>query len=141
VEAIVARLVSQQERTLYPAQWGKAATVARMLECSRSSVFRMAADGRLPRPKKLGERIALWDLQEISALLSAAPVSVPAPRTSAPGVAHARRAEAPNVASVKAKSAAAPGARLVRAPEAAPEFADPRDGAAIASPNPPKGAA
>jgi hypothetical protein len=100
----------------------------------------MVADGRLPRPKKLGERLALWNLQEISALLSAEPRSLPAPRTSAPRVARARRAEAPDGAALKAKSAT-PGARLVRAPEAAPKLADPWDEAATASPNPPTDAA
>jgi predicted DNA-binding transcriptional regulator AlpA len=77
----VPRLVAQPEPPLplYLVQWGKAATVARMLDCSRSCVFRMVADGRLPRPKKLGERVSLWNLQEISACLAAEPLSLPRP--------------------------------------------------------------
>jgi predicted DNA-binding transcriptional regulator AlpA len=84
VEAIVPQLVSQPELTLYPVQWGKAATVARMLNCSRSCVFRMVADGRLPRPKKLGARLSLWNLQEISERVAAEPLSLPRPAPARP---------------------------------------------------------
>jgi predicted DNA-binding transcriptional regulator AlpA len=76
--------VSQPESPRYPVQWGKAATVARMLDCSRSCVFRMVADGRLPRPTKLGERLSLWNLREIAERLTAEPLSLPLPAPAGP---------------------------------------------------------
>src|SRR5262245_35715141 len=124
VEVIVPRLVPQAESPRYPVQWGKAATVARMLDCSRSAVFRMVADGRLPHPKKLGDRVSLWNLQEISERLAAEPPPLPPPALARPAQ---RTPAAPkrNGAPMKAKSAATPAARPVRAPEAAPTSADP----------------
>jgi len=71
----VPRLVTQPETPLYAVQWVKAKTLARMLSCSKASIWRMVADGRLPKPRKLGARVSLWNPAEISERLAAEPAS------------------------------------------------------------------
>ena len=38
--------------------------VANLLQCSKSTVWRMRSDGRIPQPINLG-RIVLWSLDEL----------------------------------------------------------------------------
>ena len=44
--------------------------VAGLLGCSVPTVWRMAKDGRLPRPRKLSLRITGWNVGELRAALS-----------------------------------------------------------------------
>jgi predicted DNA-binding transcriptional regulator AlpA len=46
--------------------------VAALLSCSVPTVWRMAKDGRLPRPRKLSERVTAWNVGELRDVLSAA---------------------------------------------------------------------
>ncbi len=46
--------------------------VAGLWGCSIPTVWRMAKDGRLPRPRKLSERVTAWNVGQLRAALSAA---------------------------------------------------------------------
>ncbi len=46
--------------------------VAGLFGCSVPTVWRMARDGRLPRPRKLSERVTAWNVGELRAALNAA---------------------------------------------------------------------
>jgi len=46
--------------------------VAALLSCSVPTVWRMAKDGRLPKPHKLSERVTAWNVGELNDALSAA---------------------------------------------------------------------
>lgn len=43
--------------------------VAKMLTIGRSSVWRMAKEGKLPAPIKLSERVSVWKLSDIEAFV------------------------------------------------------------------------
>lgn len=43
--------------------------VAEMLTIGRSSVWRMAKEGKLPAPIKLSERVTVWKLSDIEAFV------------------------------------------------------------------------
>lgn len=45
--------------------------VAGLYGCSVPTVWRMAKDGRLPRPRKLSDRVTAWNVGELRAALSA----------------------------------------------------------------------
>lgn len=45
--------------------------VAGLYACSVPTVWRMAKDGRLPRPRKLSDRVTAWNVGELRAALSA----------------------------------------------------------------------
>ncbi len=45
-------------------------TVAGLFGCSVPTVWRMAKDGRLPRPRKLSDRVTAWNVGELRATLS-----------------------------------------------------------------------
>ena len=47
-------------------------TVAGLIGCSVPTVWRMARDGRLPKPRKLSERVTAWNCGELRAALKAA---------------------------------------------------------------------
>lgn len=47
-------------------------TVAGLFGCSVPTVWRMSKDGRLPKPRKLSERVTAWNCGELRAALSAA---------------------------------------------------------------------
>ncbi len=47
-------------------------TVAGLFGCSVPTVWRMAKDGRLPRPRKLSDRVTAWNVGELRAALLAA---------------------------------------------------------------------
>jgi predicted DNA-binding transcriptional regulator AlpA len=44
--------------------------VAEMLTIGRSSVWRMAKEGKLPAPIKLSERVTVWKLSDIEAFIA-----------------------------------------------------------------------
>lgn len=44
--------------------------VAEMLTIGRSSVWRMAKEGKLPAPIKLSERVTVWRASDIEAFIS-----------------------------------------------------------------------
>ena len=44
--------------------------VAEMLTIGRSSVWRMAKEGKLPTPIKLSERVTVWKLSDIEAFVA-----------------------------------------------------------------------
>lgn len=44
--------------------------VAEMLTIGRSSVWRMAKEGKLPKPIKLSERVSVWKLSDIEAFIA-----------------------------------------------------------------------
>jgi prophage regulatory protein len=44
--------------------------VAEMLSIGRSSVWRMAKEGKLPAPFKLSERVTVWKLSDIEAFVA-----------------------------------------------------------------------
>ena len=46
--------------------------VAGLWGCSIPTVWRMARDGRLPRPRKLSDRVTAWNVGELRAALNAA---------------------------------------------------------------------
>lgn len=46
--------------------------VAGLVGCSIPTVWRMAKDGRLPRPRKLSDRVTAWNVGELRATLDAA---------------------------------------------------------------------
>lgn len=46
--------------------------VAGLYACSVPTVWRMAKDGRIPRPRKLSERVTAWNVGELRKALSAA---------------------------------------------------------------------
>jgi len=45
--------------------------VARLLNCSRTTVWRMAQSGRIPQPKKLSGRVTAWNVGELRKALAA----------------------------------------------------------------------
>ncbi len=45
--------------------------VAGLYACSIPTVWRMAEDGRIPRPRKLSTRVTGWNVGELRAALSA----------------------------------------------------------------------
>jgi predicted DNA-binding transcriptional regulator AlpA len=45
--------------------------VAGLFGCSVPTVWRMSKDGRLPRPRKLSERVTAWNVGELRAALGA----------------------------------------------------------------------
>ena len=53
--------------------------VAEILGCSVQTVRRMAADGRLPPPRRFGRRTLRWRASTIDAWLADAPEAEPAP--------------------------------------------------------------
>jgi predicted DNA-binding transcriptional regulator AlpA len=46
--------------------------VAGLWGCSVPTVWRMAKDGRIPRPRKLSDRVTAWNVGQLRAALSAA---------------------------------------------------------------------
>jgi predicted DNA-binding transcriptional regulator AlpA len=46
--------------------------VAGLFGCSVPTVWRMSADGRLPRPRKLSTRVTAWNCGELRKVLRAA---------------------------------------------------------------------
>jgi prophage regulatory protein len=44
--------------------------VAEMLTIGRSSVWRMAKEGKLPAPIKLSQRVTVWKLSDIEAFIA-----------------------------------------------------------------------
>lgn len=46
--------------------------VAGLYGCSVPTVWRLAKAGRIPRPRKLSERVTAWNVGELRAALSAA---------------------------------------------------------------------
>jgi predicted DNA-binding transcriptional regulator AlpA len=54
-------------------------TVAELLSCHRTQVWRMARDGKLPRPIKIGANSTRWRVGEIRAALGAMETT-PAPK-------------------------------------------------------------
>lgn len=48
-------------------------TVATLVGCSVPTVWRMAADGRLPRPRKFSARLSAWNCGELRASLATVP--------------------------------------------------------------------
>lgn len=44
--------------------------VAEMLTIGRSSVWRMAKEGKLPAPFKMSERVTVWKLSDIEAFIT-----------------------------------------------------------------------
>lgn len=46
--------------------------VAGLLGCSVPTVWRMAKDGRLPRPRKLSTRVTAWNVGQLRAALRSA---------------------------------------------------------------------
>ncbi|MDD2267806.1 AlpA family phage regulatory protein [Sulfuricurvum sp.] len=44
--------------------------VAKMLTIGRSSVWRMAKEGKLPAPLKISERVTVWKLSDIEAFIA-----------------------------------------------------------------------
>jgi predicted DNA-binding transcriptional regulator AlpA len=46
--------------------------VAGLLGCSVPTIWRMARDGRLPRPRKISDRITAWNCGELRKVLRAA---------------------------------------------------------------------
>jgi prophage regulatory protein len=44
--------------------------VAEMLSIGRSSVWRMAKEGKLPAPIKLSQRVTVWKLSDIEAFIA-----------------------------------------------------------------------
>ncbi len=47
-------------------------TVAGLIGCSVPTVWRMAKDGRLPKPRKLSGRVTAWNVGQLRAVLKAA---------------------------------------------------------------------
>lgn len=47
-------------------------TVAGLIGCSVPTVWRMAKDGRLPKPRKLSDRVTAWNVGQLRAALEAA---------------------------------------------------------------------
>lgn len=45
-------------------------TIAELLSCHRTQVWRMAREGRLPKPIKIGLNSARWKVGEIRAVLA-----------------------------------------------------------------------
>ncbi|MHA6909395.1 helix-turn-helix transcriptional regulator [Ralstonia pseudosolanacearum] len=50
-------------------------TVAALLSCTRATVWRRAAAGQLPKPRKFGSS-ARWNVGELRAVLAGEPVEV-----------------------------------------------------------------
>lgn len=48
-------------------------TVATLIGCSVPTIWRMAADGRLPRPRKFSARLSAWNCGELRAALATVP--------------------------------------------------------------------
>lgn len=46
--------------------------VAGLIGCSVPTVWRLAKAGRIPRPRKLSERVTAWNVGELRAALNAA---------------------------------------------------------------------
>ena len=47
-------------------------TVAEMLDCSKSTIWMYARQGKLPKAKKLSARISVWKLSDIEDFISKA---------------------------------------------------------------------
>lgn len=45
--------------------------VMALLSCSNPTVWRMASDGRIPKPRKLSERVTAWNVGELRKALAA----------------------------------------------------------------------
>ena len=43
----------------------RAAALAKSLAVAESTIWRWVAEGKLPKPIKLGERVTVWDLDEV----------------------------------------------------------------------------
>ena len=48
----------------------RAAGVAKSLAVAESTIWRWVADGKFPKPIKLGERVTVWDLDEVDAFIA-----------------------------------------------------------------------
>jgi predicted DNA-binding transcriptional regulator AlpA len=46
--------------------------VAGLIGCSVPTVWRMARDGRLPKPRKLSDRVTAWNVGQLRAVLKSA---------------------------------------------------------------------
>jgi len=49
-------------------RFGRVATVAKVIDCSVSTVWRLAAAGKIPRPQRFGN-LTLWDLDAVAAAI------------------------------------------------------------------------
>lgn len=48
-------------------------TVAALIDASIPTVWRMAAEGRLPKPRRIGKKHTAWNVGELRAALKALP--------------------------------------------------------------------
>jgi|688.fasta_scaffold239880_3 prophage regulatory protein len=48
----------------------RAAGVARSLAVAESTIWRWVASGKFPKPIKLGERVTVWDMDEIDEFIA-----------------------------------------------------------------------
>lgn len=48
----------------------RASGVARSLAVAESTIWRWVADGKFPKPIKLGERVTVWDMDEIEEFIA-----------------------------------------------------------------------
>ena len=48
----------------------RASGVAKSLAVAESSIWRWVAEGKFPKPIKLGERVTVWDLDDVEAFLA-----------------------------------------------------------------------
>lgn len=62
-----------------PRQMLRLTHLCRKLNLSKSSIYMMIAEGRLPRPKQLGRRAVAWVEQEVDAHIAALPTTSPSP--------------------------------------------------------------
>ncbi|MDX8398770.1 MAG: AlpA family phage regulatory protein [Gallionellaceae bacterium] len=52
-------------------QYNRARQIASRLDISESTVWRWAAAGKLPKPKKLSKRVTVWNADEVDAAIEA----------------------------------------------------------------------
>lgn len=60
-----------------PRQMLRLTHLCRKLNLSKSSIYTMVSEGRLPRPKQLGRRAVAWVEQEVDAHIAALPTTAP----------------------------------------------------------------
>jgi prophage regulatory protein len=70
---MIARTTPQQ-----PPRFIRRPEVLRRLALSKSTLYRLIADGSLPRPRRVSPRIVAWPENEIAAYVATRPVAEPA---------------------------------------------------------------
>ena len=67
-EALKPRVIPRKEPMENPV-WVRARTLARLLDCHLSHIWKMHADKELPEPTRIGKRTTLWNWPEVQEFL------------------------------------------------------------------------